>query len=143
MQEKLPFSFPLLYRGWYNCPQGKTWLQIQATAWPAASIHFSPDTKQHQHCAGTFEATGTYDRKTRSLHFEPTGRWLSENPCRYISIPFTGVVSPDGRTYTGKVASPECGKFTLIKARALRLVPCASDCVGVSENKGYLILGSL
>ena len=114
-QEKLPFQLPLLYRGWYNCPQGKTWLQVHVSQWPRAVIDFTPDAQQHRRCASKFAAIGTYNPTAKELHFAP-GQWLSANPCNYETIPFTGIVSPDGRTYTGKVAAQSCGQFTLIQA---------------------------
>lgn len=105
-----PFAETRLWRGAYDCPQGRTELVLQVTDvhdnWIRAvfQFHHAPSG-----AAGRYFVAGDFDPRSGALALVP-GPWI-HRPDGYVSVGMEGRVSPQGESISGRITHPDCGGF--------------------------------
>lgn len=113
-----PFAERRLWRGTYDCPQGRTDLVLEVTDaredWVRAIFSFRHGPSRAE---GRYFVAGHFDPRTGSVSLAP-GPWI-EQPEGYVSVGMEGQVSLKGKSIKGRITHPDCGGFQLkpMKAR--------------------------
>jgi hypothetical protein len=107
-----PFRAGELWRGTYLCAQGVTELQLHIERVDGLDIGALFEfAHTDSGASGEFEMSGAYKSPTRRLRLV-AGKWLSQPP-GYVAVDMEGRVSPDGRSYSGRITTPGCGEFSV------------------------------
>jgi len=107
-----PFDVGTTWIGTYDCAQGATDLSLEIARVNASRIEAVFDfAHEPSGASGKFSMHGTYEPASRVIRLQ-AGDWL-ERPASYVTVDLTGHVSADGRSVTGQVIGPGCGRFSL------------------------------
>lgn len=117
-----PFSNDQIWKGSYNCAQGKTALTLRiknaspslvktdlGNAYKVEAV-FDFDFNNRS-AVGAFYLTGAYYPESHVATFDPA-QWIRRPP-GYNTVGMDGKVSNDGQTYTGKILFQGCKLFQL------------------------------
>ena len=123
------------WTGSYTCGQGVTGLTLHLDrAGPELRgvFHFYPLPENPLAAEGCFEMTGGTDPADPAAVALRATRWLSR-PWFYVTVDLDGEVTPEG-AFTGDVAGPGCGTFTLRRASKAPPLPPACRPAAVSSR---------
>ena len=105
----IPFASGESWNGSYQCGEGRT-LKLQITSVAGTTVNAIFDFHTRQGKSGAFHVSGKYDHTSRHLHLS-RGAWVVQPP-GIAEVDLDGIVSPDGRGYSGSVIGARCSSFT-------------------------------
>jgi hypothetical protein len=98
------------WRGHYFCAQGKTDLDLRVTAVNGEKIHAVFDFTHHPTAVhGSYTLNGHRKPGDRWIKLEPD-HWL-EQPPGYVMVGLEGLLSADGRSFSGRITYESCDTF--------------------------------
>lgn len=113
-----PFAGGQVWKGWYDCGEGKTKLKLTITeansdnsARSKQSILAIYDFTTLKGVNGAFNTRGVYRPRDKVAIFAPVS-WIKQPP-GYRSPKFHGTVSSDNKKFTGKILWRGCSNFEL------------------------------
>lgn len=114
-----PFVKGQIWQGWYDCGEGKTKLKLTITE--ASSSNASSSKRQSVSAIydfttlkgvnGAFNTIGRFRSGTQKAIFMPKS-WIKKPP-GYAKVKFQGVISDDGKEFSGKIIYRGCKNFRL------------------------------
>lgn len=107
----MPFAPSQAWAGTYTCAQGKTHVTLRITSVVGNTVGAIFDFTVPSGPSGKFQMSGTYDPSTKHLRLEP-GAWIVK-PDGYATVPVDATVSPDGKSYTGRIDTRGCSDFSV------------------------------
>lgn len=105
-----PFVHRRVWRGVYDCPQGRTDLTLRVIE--ASDVRVRAIFDFHHvpsGAAGQYFVLGPFDPESGRVTLVP-GPWIDQ-PDGYVSVGMEGQVSADGHLFSGRIAHPSCGSF--------------------------------
>jgi hypothetical protein len=98
------------WRGHYFCAQGKTDLDLRVTAVNGETIHAVFDfTHAPTAVHGSYTLQGRRKPGDRRIELQPD-HWV-EQPPEYVMVGLEGLLSADGRSFSGRITDETCGSF--------------------------------
>jgi serine/threonine protein kinase len=108
----VPFASGQTWSGTYVCAQGSTSLLLHILGADHAHVEarFEFDYLPKS-IHGEFRSRGDYDPTKRGIDLVPSA-WLDQ-PRGYVMVGMRGLVSADGRTFSGTIQGPSCTTFSV------------------------------
>lgn len=122
-----PFVGGQVWKGWYDCGEGKTKLKLTITEVNSGNSARSKqfisaiyDFTTLKGINGAFNTRGVYRPRGKVAIFAPVS-WIKQ-PSGYGSPKFQGIVSADSKKFTGKILYRGCSNFELYSPETGSLV---------------------
>ncbi|MFO0763228.1 MAG: hypothetical protein U0359_42715 [Byssovorax sp.] len=107
-----PFATARLWAGDFACAEGRTSVMLRVIDARDMRVRaLFAFQKAEAASVGQYLLAGTYDEETGRVDLSP-GVWLSD-PGDYIAVGLEGLLSSDGRSFTGQIKHPSCGAFQI------------------------------
>jgi hypothetical protein len=110
--EETPLHAGETWSGTYTCPQGVTQLGLRIRRVDGYDVEATfAFLHAPSGATGEYALRGRYTPGTRHLRFV-AGDWIKRPP-GYETVDLAGDISADGRSFAGRIESPECGEFSV------------------------------